>query len=278
MAALHATAVERVLYPLFRRYGFRGQGRLRDALPMATEGTRVVRFPEGFRLRLDLRESLQRDFLFGLYDRLELGIVRNVLGRGGDALDVGAHIGFYTVACATALGGRGRVLSFEPNPGARAQLEANVALNGLEGVTVLSKGASDEPGTARLHVPTTYDPSFSSLQERDFDEGEAVEVDLTTVDAEVERLGFVPAFVKVDVEGNEVRVVHGMERTLDAGPVVLCEVGPESAAEVERLLVARGFSAYRVAGRRVVPGVAEGTGWFNALFLPDDRPLRTILP
>lgn len=259
--------LERALYPLFRRFEFRGKGRLRRVLPVAERGERIVSFPGGMRLRLDLRESVQRDYLFGLYDRPELDLVRNRLRAGGDLVDVGAHVGLYTVAGALVLAGRGRVLALEPNPVARAQLEANLRLNGCDNVIVSPRAASKAPGESVLHVPATADPSFSSLEAGRFAEGEPVPVELTTVDAEVEATGLQPALVKIDVEGRELDVVAGMERTLEARPALLVEVGPDSAAELERALAERGYRAYRVGRRGPEPGLGEGGGLFNALYL-----------
>jgi FkbM family methyltransferase len=258
----------RTLYPLFRRVDFRGKGRLRRVLPVPDHGTAVAGFPGGMRLRLDLRESLQRDFLFGLYDRAELELVRERLrGGGGDFVDVGAHIGMYSVAAALVLGSRGRVLAFEPNPSARAQLEANLALNGCENVVVSAAAVSDGVGETLLHVPATPDPSFSSLEGGRFAEGEPVAVETTTVDREVEAHGLRPAVVKVDVEGGERAVVAGMERTLELRPALIVEVDAESGAELERRLAPLGYGAYRIR-RRLEPGLAGGSGLFNAAYLP----------
>ena len=199
--------LERFLYPIFRRVDFRGKGRLRRILPVRAEGTASRAFPGGFRLRLDLRESLQRDFLFGLYDRRELDLVREHLGDG-DFVDVGAHVGLYTVAA--ALHGPGRVLAFEPNPSAREQLDGNLALNELRRTcSSFPKAVGDAAGTALLHVPATPDPSFSSLAGGRFAEGEPIDVEVTTVDAEVEAAGLAPSVVKIDVEGGELAVVGG---------------------------------------------------------------------
>lgn len=254
--------LERILYPLFRRLDFRGKGRLRRILPVRAEGTAEAHFPGGFRLRLDLRESLQRDFLFGLYDRRELELVREHLADG-DFVDVGAHVGLYTVAA--ALHGPGRVLAFEPNPSARAQLDGNVALNECANVLVVPKAVGDAPGSALLHVPLTPDPSFSSLAAGRFDEGEPIDVEVTTVDAEVEAAGLRPSVVKIDVEGGELAVVGGMQRTLERHrPVLLVEVSEPSARELARRL--DGYSGFCV-GRRLEP-LESGRGLFNALFVP----------
>ena len=254
--------LERSLYPIFRRVDFRGKGRLRRILPVRGEGTAEARFPGDFRLRLDLRESLQRDFLFGLYDRRELDLVREHLGNG-DFVDVGAHVGLYTVAA--ALHGPGRVLAFEPNPSAREQLGENLALNHVEGVLVVPKAVGDAPGAALLHVPATPDPSFSSLAGGRFAEGEPIDVEVTTVDAEVEATGLSPSVVKIDVEGGELAVVGGMEHTLERHrPVLLVEVNEASARELAGKL--DGYSGFRV-GRGLEP-LESGRGLFNALFLP----------
>ena len=253
--------LERFLYPLFRRVDFRGKGRLRRVLPVRSTGTAEIAVG-GARLQLDLRESLQRDFLFGLYDRRELELVREHL-RDGDFVDVGAHIGLYTVAAARATAGR--VLAFEPNPLARAQLAENVRRNGCTNVAVVPKAVAAFPGRALLHVPATPDPSFSSLDAGRFAEGEPIDVEVTTVDAEVAALGLRPTVVKVDVEGGELDVVAGMERTLrELRPVLLVEVSEASARELARRL--ERYSGFRV-GRRLEP-LESGRGLFNALFVP----------
>jgi FkbM family methyltransferase len=172
------------------------------------------------------------------------------------------------VAAAFALRGRGRVLAFEPNPAARFQLEGNLDVNGCDNVIVSGRAVADAVGEAFLHVPDTPDPSFSSLEGGRFPEGERVPVETTTLDREVDAVGLRPAMVKVDVEGGELRVLAGMERTLDARPVLLVEVSAETAAELELRLEPLGYRALRVGRRRLEPGLADGRGLFNTLFLP----------
>jgi FkbM family methyltransferase len=255
--------IEDMVYPLFRRFDFRGKGRLRTVLPVRSEGEALAEFPGGMRLELDLRESLQRDFLFGLVDRHELDLVIDHLAGFGDFVDVGAHIGYYTVGAARTTSGR--VLALEPNPDARAQLERNVALNGLENVIVRPAAVAAEPGRSHLHVPATPDPSFSSLEPGRFAEGEPIEVEVSTVDREVEAARLEPRVVKIDVEGGELDVVAGMTQTLEAKPVVLVEVSEANVAELAQRL--EGYAGFRVARGSLEP-LATGSGLFNALFLP----------
>jgi hypothetical protein len=78
-------------------------------------------------------------------------------------------------------------------------------------------------------------------------------------------VGLAPSVVKIDVEGSELAVVAGMQRTLERHrPVLLVEVNEASARELAGKL--DGYSGFRV-GRGLEP-LESGRGLFNALFLP----------
>jgi len=69
----------------------------------------------GVRLFLDLSDHvIGLNILRGGYERDEIAFVRRALEPGDVAIDVGAHIGFFTMQMADAVGSRGRVYAFEP--------------------------------------------------------------------------------------------------------------------------------------------------------------------
>lgn len=248
-----------------RRIDFRGKGRLVHHLPVPRTGIHAAGFPEGFRLELDLREQSDRSLFCGLYDRLELRLVAGFLAPGGDFVDVGANVGLYTVAA--ALAGSGRVLAFEPNPAARERLARNLALNGCTNAIVSPHAVAGAPGRAALHVPSSPDTAWSSLVPGLFSEGPPIDVETTTLDAEVERHGLAPVCVKIDVEGAEVRVLDGMTATLVRRPAVICEVSASSAVAAEQRLAALGYRVYRLGRRSIRPGLGTLYGRANALFV-----------
>lgn len=218
-----------------------------------------------------MSESLQRDFYFGLLDLFELGLVRRILSaRGGDFVDVGAHIGVYSVTAAQTT--NGRVLAFEPHPGTREQLERNLRLNGSNAI-VVAGAAGAVSGEAVLHVAVGGDASWSTVADDGrFGASDAeVTVPVSTVDEEVARRGLLPTVVKIDVEGQELDVVAGMGAALAGLPALLVEVSPESAAALESRLARAGYRGFRIERSRLVDGEAGGRGIYNALFVSADH-------
>src|SRR5205085_2967995 len=69
----------------------------------------------GVRLFIDLSDHvIGLNILRGRYEQDEIRFVRRVLALGDTAIDVGAHIGFFTMQMAAMVGPRGRIVAFEP--------------------------------------------------------------------------------------------------------------------------------------------------------------------
>jgi FkbM family methyltransferase len=260
-----------LLYPVFRRFEFRGKRRLRNLLGPPTKGRAEITISSA-RFQIDLAESMQRDVFYGLCDSFDRRLLARFLQAGGDLIDVGAHMGLYSVTLGLALHGHGRVLAFEPNDRSADQLVANLMLNRCDNVIVVRRAASDERGHAALRIPTRGDAAWSSLTADGFDH-ELVTIELTRVDDEVDTHSLRPRAVKIDVEGHELAVLDGMEHTLESRPAVLCEVsGATTAVEVQRRLEALGYASFRVFPTRLAPlAHALSPGLFNALFVPGER-------
>lgn len=96
------------------------------------------------------------------YDKEELDVLRQQC-RGGVFVDLGANIGYYSLALAT--GGADSVLSIEPNPPTLKRLRFNIAINGLDDrIQVAPVGVGDH-GEAQLF--STGDLGCASLLEKD---------------------------------------------------------------------------------------------------------------
>lgn len=168
-------------------------------------------------------------FLLGVcYEPLETAVIWRLLAPGMTVIDVGANRGWYTVLAAHRTGQSGRVLALEPGSVALAHLRTNLALNPFcAGVELLELAAGERSALAELIE--TADPATSHLAIA----GGAPEQGLRVRTVRQARLDDVAAeralaaidWVKIDVEGAEVRVLEGMSSILAGAslPLLLIE-------------------------------------------------------
>ncbi len=220
---------------------FRGKSRIVKTLQL--HGRRVFRLPWG-RMELDLDDLPQREMAFGAFERTEVAIARRWIPRGGVALDVGAHVGFYTVLFAHLVGPTGRVFGVEPVSPNFAVLERNVNLNELGWVDLLHAAASDRTGTGLLSTQEGQTALGSLNLQR---AGSSIDVPLVRLDGYLRDRGIDHlTFVKIDVEGHELPVLRGIEDFLEPadGPVLMVEMLADREqiwAEIVRWLERLGY-------------------------------------
>ncbi|HKW98709.1 MAG TPA: FkbM family methyltransferase [Bryobacteraceae bacterium] len=190
------------------------------------------------------------------------------LSEGSVFLDVGAHIGYFSMKAAKRVGKTGRVLAFEPNPETLKLLRDNVAANRTENVIVEPIACTDREQTLTLYAAPEINTGASSLalHNASISPAEAPrpynvrgrpiddvirELNLTRVDA-----------IKVDVEGAEVSVLRGALETLRRfHPKLVVEVVPEQLAsfhttadDLAQLIRGAGYTHTRPLG-------SEKTDW-----------------
>jgi FkbM family methyltransferase len=187
----------------------------------------------GYRFKLLAHEHISRKIEEkGIYEAAQTRLLPTFLTVGGDALDVGANIGYYTMWLARMSLGRGSVHAFEPNPLPFAILEENVAANGLRNVFVnnLAVGKTNEVTRINLGLELPgqraegreYNLGGWSLARKK--EGDH-EVRVVSIDEYVEEKKLKDvSFIKIDVEGFERQVLQGAVATLKAmRPAMLIE-------------------------------------------------------
>jgi FkbM family methyltransferase len=192
------------------------------------------------------------------------------LGKGGVFYDIGANLGFFSLLGAHLAGhDEGHVYAFEPTPDNVAAIRRNASLNGVPNITVIEKAVSRETGRAQLQV--VDDQSWSKLA--DYGEHplteQVLEVETVAIDDLVEA-GTVrpPTVVKIDVEGAELAVLEGMERTVASySPALIVELH-DTHAEFVAWCSANGYRALNLEG---ATPVAEAGASAHALALPVGR-------
>lgn len=178
--------------------------------PVAPKARRAAQLVESRSARRDRRDN----------EALTL-LVAAALAPDSSAIDVGANEG-RVLSEIVRVAPAGRHLAYEPIPELAERLRGR-----YPNVEVCCAALSDEQGEAEFtHVKSN--PGYSGLRERSYPGNEQLE----RIQVRVERLddslppGFVPAFVKIDVEGAEGKVMSGAIGVLERHrPLVVFEHG-----------------------------------------------------
>ena len=193
------------------------------------------------------------------YEIEELELIAEHVRPGAVMLDVGANVGNHTLYVALFLDAR-KVICVEPNRQAAAILRVNVDLNRLNDRVELHLGIglSDGPGAAVIGATPDMNLGGVALTRQ---EGGPIPL----VGGDDQLAGEQVEFIKIDVEGMELDVLRGLQRTIETcRPVMLVEVDETTAADFHALTAQWG---YAVAGR-----VDYGyDGVENLLIVPVER-------
>ena len=191
--------VRRILGPL--------TGRLFLNLTTDNDGTFVI---HGHRIVLASKGGYPPiNMAMGKYEEETTRLLRRLTGPGMTVLDVGAHIGYYTLLAARQAGPEGKVYAFEPELENHALLLENIELNGYQNVVPVKMAVSDRTGTADL-ILTALDSGRHSMYHHGLPEQGSLAVETTTLDAFVESLDWPRIdLVKIDVEGAELSRLGG---------------------------------------------------------------------
>jgi FkbM family methyltransferase len=176
---------------------------------------------------------------------------------GNVLIDVGAHIGWYTIQACRAVGRFGKVIALEPDQSNRQQLERNLSLNHIGNYTIVPLAAWSKTESIR------WSPSEVSVWNK-IDEVKGSEtIEAVSLDDVVRRLS-VPQvdWIKMDIEGAEVAALEGARETLQRfHPVLFIEVH-ETLEELKNLLFSIGYSIQRAAFDRP----PDHHGWIVAQY------------
>jgi len=151
----------------------------------------------------------------------------DVLRPGDVAVDIGAYKGGYACWMRRAVGDEGGVLAFEPQPEAVSLLRRYVSAFAWSNVTVVECALAAEPGERTLMVPREGLSPGASLVGASLPPGpRGYTVRVDTLDRYL--TAHAPAsrvrLIKCDVEGQELDVFLGAERTLrEHRPSILFE-------------------------------------------------------
>lgn len=163
-------------------------------------------------------------------------------------IDVGAHVGKYTLQVARIVGNNGLVIALEPHPGNYHALLKGIRLNGFKNIVALNVAAWDRDCKLKLFI---HDAAVHHSTKIDLGLG-YVEVKARAIDQVIEELGVKQVdWIKIDVEDAEMEVLKGLKKTLvKYAPRLIIEVQWKNLKEVLKLMENYHYVVKPIAGEQ----------------------------
>lgn len=193
----------------------------------------LVRLKTGHKMYVDTRDTIVTPHLLldGEWEKWVTDMIWRYLKPGDTFVDVGAHVGWYTLLAAERVGPKGRVVSFEPNPGLYRMLRDSVHINGFQNHTdVRQQAALDVDGSVQLrwdltrtgwgHVVSADVPVTTEKSRGAYQIASVTAVKLASV---LETA----SMIKIDAEHSELAVLRGALPLIERSrPILIVEHHP----------------------------------------------------
>lgn len=212
-------------------------------------------------------------FRRGGFETEEIDLACEYIDSDSVVLDIGANIGIHTLNFANKAKD-GLVIAFEPQPKTFSTLKKNLSQNDISNVIPLQLAISDTAKIAKFYV--AVDDAYSSLvNTRRKEISQEVQVFCSTVDGLVGDVDV--GFVKIDVEGLELSVLHSMSGVIRrCHPVIFCEIykgnlDSYNPHDTIGYLTGMGYVAKRMVGRELLDFCSDSKHddrYYNYFFIP----------
>ena len=208
---------------------------------------------DGNRMILDKDDSMRLSIL-GIYEPLAVKHFQERIKPGDTVLDIGAHIGYYTVMAAKRVGNKGQVYAFEPSIDNCTLLTENLKINGYKNVVLVNKAITQSSKKAKLFLSRTSS-GMHSLIDIDNDSENTTFIDTVSLDDFFGKNPPPVSVIKMDIEGGEYAALEGMTWLLKKSKhlAIFTEFSPFAIVKAKRsprgflnLLKHYGFKLYSI--------------------------------
>ncbi len=200
-------------------------------------------------------------------DPVLLSAVAHLVKPGSVVWDIGANVGLFSVAAAALSGAQGLVLSVDADEWLMSLVRRSIELNGkrIAPIHQVTTAVSDREGVSQFHIARrSRSSNFLAGCGASQTGGtrEVRTVPATTLDRLAEQYP-PPDVVKIDVEGAELLVLEGGRKILaKTRPALFCEVSPENADGVTRLLTQElGYDLFDISAGWDRPTLVQRAVW-----------------
>lgn len=206
------------------------------------------------------------------YEPEESRFLDRVLQKGDTFIDIGAHIGYYSLLAALRVETKGTVLSFEPNEINYQWIRDNIALNGLNNIQVFQTvlGAENKDVQFFLNADNDgghalWDVGLHSFNKKSRSRPQIITLKMSTLDDLLKDKSLTGVkLIKIDAEGAEFNILQGAIKTLKTYriPYVICEINRfalqqmgTTEEQIREFMSSLGYSTYLL--RRESPNLVK---------------------
>ena len=190
-------------------------------------------------INLDLNEYSQKSMWIyfnqgKLYEPETSRLFCTLLKTGDSVLDIGGHVGYFSLLAAAITGPTGQVVTFEPEADNYQHLIENIKQNQFSNIQVIHKAVGDKEGEVTFYINADndgghalWDISKHEFNEKSREHMEERKIPQTTLDIALKGFELEPLrLIKMDVEGCEYKVLQGAQETLKKYnyPIIILEI------------------------------------------------------
>ena len=272
-----------------------GVGRLLTDIESNEDCITTIKMKDGTLMRVDIRSITERwAYWTGDYDQEVISRLASCLQKQSVVFDVGANIGFYSIALGNKLAAlEGKLHAFEPVRSNFDRLVWCVEANGLEGtVSAHNVALGDEEGTIEMFMANDDNAITGNavlmkgrVPQENYSQGNASSP-ITTLDAFVQEKQITAChLIKVDVEGAEVMFLRGGIGFLSKHrPIIYGEFNPywlnqfgHSFVDVGNIVQPWDYRLFKqVKHKRFTEFTRPEVGIENVLMCPSETPDATL--
>ena len=179
-------------------------------------------------------------FVLGRHEQHIADVLLAAVKPGDTCMDVGANIGYFTAIMARLAGKSGKVFSFEPVPETFVVLKRNSEIAAAEGASVTAINAAVTERSGPIRIVRREHSTYHQVEPSPGPTG-AEMIPGVCLDEELARMGIDGSisFLKIDVEGHELPVLRGLQRSVRERRIarLVVEVTPgPGAVEINDIL------------------------------------------
>ncbi len=192
----------------------------------------ILTLPNGYKIETPKIGTGALIYYLGYSEPEIANFINYYLKPGMNFVDIGAHLGEYSLLASSVVNNNGKVYAFEPNPNIIPFLVSNIKRNSVKNVVVNNSAVSSIDGQVILHIHK--ESSMSSIKKVEIQNTNVFisEVSVSTICLNSyffnssEKIDI----IKVDVEGAELDVINGAsflcKKSLNDAPIWILEFNP----------------------------------------------------